>query len=148
MKKPLYYCIEKQTLKVLSLGFLPEVWGNITGMSTLSDADAEDLTWAGYPDHGFYTRANALNLNVLELDLDVALNLSRSIQVDIIKDEVLKELSLSDWMVTKSIETNTQIPENWKTYRQQWRDLSLQPEYPWYIDYPVFSTDESINHII
>ena len=134
--KQLYYCIEKTTLKVLSLGHLPDVWGNITGMGELSESEVQDLTWAGYPDHGFYTKDNALKLNVDSLDLEIAHRIGRSIQTDIIKEEVTTDLSLCDWIVTKSIETNTEIPEEWKVYRQGLRDLSLQSGYPWFVKYP------------
>jgi len=33
-------------------------------------------------------------------------------------------LTESDWVVVKATETNTAIPDNWKTYRQELRDLT------------------------
>ncbi len=34
-------------------------------------------------------------------------------------------LSESDWIVTKSLELGETIPNNWKTYRQALRDITL-----------------------
>lgn len=34
----------------------------------------------------------------------------------------------SDWIVIKAFDTGTSIPEDWKTYRQALRDITLQPD--------------------
>lgn len=138
--KPLYYCIEKQTLKVLSLGFLPEVWGNITGMSEISTEDAMDLTWAGYPEHGFFTETDALQLGASKTDLEAAYQLGKEIQSILAKEQIANELSLSDWVVVKYTELGTAIPDNWKRYRQELRDLSNLPSYPWEVILPIMPT--------
>ena len=36
------------------------------------------------------------------------------------RDKLLRD---TDWVVTKAIETGTNVPTNWKTYRQALRDL-------------------------
>lgn len=138
--KQLYYCIEKQTLKVLSFGFLPEVWGNITGMSDISTKDAMDLTWAGYPDHGFFTETAALKLGVLKKDLETAYQLGKDIQTLSAKEQIANKLLLSDWVVVKYTELGTTIPDNWKRYRQELRDLSTSTSYPWEIVFPNMPT--------
>ncbi len=42
-------------------------------------------------------------------------------QVREIRDQLLKE---TDWVVVKYAETGSEIPSNWKTYRQQLRDIT------------------------
>lgn len=42
-------------------------------------------------------------------------------QVREIRDQLLKE---TDWVVVKYAETGSEIPSNWKTYRQQLRNIT------------------------
>lgn len=67
-----YYCIDKKNKIVLSSGPVPEVWGNISGMTDLDQATLADLTWANYPDYGFLTREAALALGISAESLDEA----------------------------------------------------------------------------
>lgn len=39
-------------------------------------------------------------------------------------------LEQSDWVVVRSIETGTPIPEVWVKYRQALRDITKQPGFP------------------
>ena len=134
--KSLYYCIEKSTLKVLSFGFLPEVWGSITGMADLSEKDAMDLSWAGYTDHGFFTEKAAKKLGASKEDMSAAYDLGKEIQSISAKEQISSALSLSDWVVIKYTELGTGIPDNWKRYRQELRDISSLPTYPWEVIIP------------
>ena len=52
----------------------------------------------------------------------------RDTELDRTLNQLRKErnqlLTESDWVVVKATETNTAIPDNWKTYRQELRDLT------------------------
>jgi hypothetical protein len=43
------------------------------------------------------------------------------------RDRLLAE---TDWVVTKAYETKTEVPQAWAAYRQQLRDLPMQPNFP------------------
>jgi hypothetical protein len=45
-------------------------------------------------------------------------------------------LSMSDWVVIKSVEVEMLELEAWKTYRQALRDVPEQEGFPWTIDWP------------
>jgi hypothetical protein len=66
------YCIDKEHMKVLSSGPVPEVWGTISGMKDLTAEVLADLSWAGYPFYGFLSRDAALAVNIPEADLNNA----------------------------------------------------------------------------
>lgn len=134
--KPIYYCIQKSTKEVLSAGFLPETWGNITGMQDLSEEDAADLSWAGYEDYGFLTFDAAKKLKITKKNLDESLELASKIQGEIVKNHRDELLSATDWVVTKSFETGIEIPTEWAKYRSALRDIKNQETYPWDVIYP------------
>lgn len=46
-------------------------------------------------------------------------------------------LTRSDWVVTKALETGTDIPIDWAIYRQALRDISNQDGFPHEITWPV-----------
>jgi hypothetical protein len=50
------------------------------------------------------------------------------------RDQLLKD---TDWIVTKSVETNTLVPVAWSTYRQALRDITRQDGFPWNVQWPV-----------
>jgi hypothetical protein len=43
----------------------------------------------------------------------------------------------TDWVVLRAIETNTEIPEDWKTYRQALRDITEQLNFPNFVEWPI-----------
>lgn len=49
------------------------------------------------------------------------------------RDEKLKE---TDWMVIKSVETQSVFSPEWATYRQALRDVTAQAGFPWTITWP------------
>ena len=59
----------------------------------------------------------------LETKVNVKLNNERW---DIIRKERNRELSETDWIVTKSNETGSSISNEWKSYRQSLRDITTQ----------------------
>ena len=59
----------------------------------------------------------------LETKVNVKLNNERW---DIIRKERNRELSETDWIVTKSNEAGDVIPVEWKAYRQSLRDITTQ----------------------
>ena len=54
-----------------------------------------------------------------------------------VTDKRTQLLTDSDWVVLKAIDTGTQVPQEWQTYRQQLRDITLQPEFPYNVVWPV-----------
>ena len=53
-----------------------------------------------------------------------------------IKEKRAKLLADSDWVVIKATDTGTPIPQDWQTYRQALRDITLQPEFPYNVVWP------------
>lgn len=45
-------------------------------------------------------------------------------------------LSMSDWVVIKSVEVEVPELDSWKVYRQALRDVPEQAGFPWNIDWP------------
>ena len=45
-------------------------------------------------------------------------------------------LAETDWIVIKAVDQGTQVPQAWSTYRQQLRDITLQPNYPFTVTWP------------
>lgn len=134
--KPIYYCVEKPKLTALYAGYLPETWGTITGMADLSENDAADLTWAGYEDYGFLTRAAAKKLGISDENLDKALEVGAGFEKVRVQEYIDALFQASDWVVTKSLETGTDIPTEWAQYRSALRNIKKQENYPWNIVYP------------
>jgi hypothetical protein len=54
----------------------------------------------------------------------------------VIKKEQRLLLNASDWRIIKAVDTGEPIPTNWQTYRQQLRDVTLQPD-PFNITWPI-----------
>jgi hypothetical protein len=54
-----------------------------------------------------------------------------------VKDKRTELLTDSDWVVIKALDQGTPIPQDWQTYRQALRDITLQPEFPYNVVWPV-----------
>ncbi len=132
----IYFLVARDTLQVLSAGPLPETWGTITGLKGVTDEAAADLSWANYPNHGFFKRDAALALGVPEHELDAALRLGAEALYPDTLDEINRRLSLCDWVVVKASETGLPMPQVWADYRQALRDVQRQPDFPFDIDWP------------
>jgi hypothetical protein len=50
-----------------------------------------------------------------------------------VRDVKLEE---TDWVVTKHLELGLPIPEAWLTYRQGLRDITSQPQFPDFVNWP------------
>lgn len=83
----LMYCVDKENKSALSAGPVPDVWGTISGMADLDYASLSDLTWAGYPNHGFVTRQDALTIGVPEASIQQA----ESLWNTVLKDEIVRD---------------------------------------------------------
>lgn len=46
-------------------------------------------------------------------------------------------LAESDWIVAVSYEQQVPVPQEWQTYRQLLRDITVQPNFPYEIEWPV-----------
>jgi hypothetical protein len=53
-----------------------------------------------------------------------------------VQDKRIQLLTSSDWVVIKAMDQGTQVPEAWRTYRQQLRDITQQPGYPLTVTWP------------
>ena len=53
-----------------------------------------------------------------------------------VKTQRTNLLNASDWVVVKAMDQGTQVPEAWQTYRQQLRDITQQPGYPFTVTWP------------
>lgn len=129
----IYYCIQKDAKKAISAGALPEVWGTITGMQNLSAKDVYDLTWAGYPNHGFMSLADAQAFGIEQSELDAALELGAQHHGNIVKADRNCRLASTDWRF-RSDQTPS---KEWQDYCQALRDITSQPGFPWEINWPV-----------
>lgn len=128
-----YFCVHKTDKTVLSAGALPHVWGNISGLSGVDDATAADLTWAGYPDHGFVVAEQALALGVPQSALDIVNEgITNDYRAVVISDRN-QRLSESDWTQIADSQVNK---EAWATYRQALRDIPAQEGFPWNVVWP------------
>lgn len=53
-----------------------------------------------------------------------------------VKADRNRMLASCDWVVAKSIENATPVPDGWKAYRQALRDIPLQKGFPFNITWP------------
>ena len=129
----IYFCVHKVDKSVLSAGALPHVWGNISGLSSVDDATAADLTWAGYPDHGFMVAEQALACGVPQSALDNAFaSITNNYRAVVISDRN-QRLSESDCTQMPDAKVNK---DAWATYRQALRDIPEQEGFPWNVVWP------------
>lgn len=70
---------------------------------------------------------------VLNSSFDLMQQETKSIEV---REERNKRLSATDWLITKAVETNLPVPETWRQYRQELRDISNQQGFPWLVSWP------------
>tara|TARA_X000001036_G_scaffold417084_1_gene434759 strand:- start:813 stop:1073 length:261 start_codon:yes stop_codon:yes gene_type:complete len=63
-----------------------------------------------------------------QTDEEIARDIINRKKIDRERRDLL--LSESDWVVTKAMEEGTEIPTNWKTYRQALRDLPAHSSFP------------------
>ena len=45
-------------------------------------------------------------------------------------------IAATDWIVIKSVEAGTAVPEAWQTYRQALRDIPEQTGFPFQVYWP------------
>lgn len=54
------------------------------------------------------------------------------------RDRLLTE---SDWVVVKAYESGTPVPEPWVEYREKLRQITSQPHFPRYVEWPTSPTE-------
>jgi len=54
-------------------------------------------------------------------------------RIDAMRTELLIQ---TDWYVIRQQETGESVPDNIITYRQELRDITMQPGYPWSVEWP------------
>lgn len=123
-----YYLCDLEEKKAIELTQIPEVWGNITGMSDLDDAALADLSWGGHADRGFLSKEAAEQAGVSTASLNAALALGTEVAKEQVRDKRDLLLNESDKAVTVdrwegySDETKQIIAG----YRQALRDVTNQ----------------------
>lgn len=133
-----YYCVELDSKTPISAGRLPDVWGNITGLSGVDDAAAADLSWAGYPNHGFHDRSAAEALGVSVAALDSILATGSLVEGDAIRAQrdvalaqTVDRLNPIQWEAFTDAQRNA-----WRSYRETLLSITQQPGFPWEIVWP------------
>jgi hypothetical protein len=59
-----------------------------------------------------------------------------AVYTQIVKADRDKMIASTDWVVTKSAEEGTQVPQAWKDYRQALRDIPTQEGFPFTVTWP------------
>jgi hypothetical protein len=115
--KTRYYTCYFPDLKALQFAPGPETWGNITGMADLDDEALADLSWAGYPDHGFLTEAAAVKRGITAESMAAAKDIGGQVEMIPVREQRDVLLTASDAAV---------LPDRWAGYskaqRQEWTD--------------------------
>lgn len=129
----IHYCVHKGTKEPLSAGRVPAVWGQISGLADVTGDELANLSWAGYPDHGFLTEEQALAHGVSQEALDAALEVASSAEGDVVRAERNKRLSACDWTQMPDATVDKEV---WVTYRNALRDVTNQAGFPWSVTWP------------
>lgn len=130
----IFYCVSKSDKKPLLAGRVPAVWGTISGLADVRGDALADLTWAGYPDHGFLTEEQALAHGVAKSDLDTALAAAAHKEGAVVRMERDRRIASCDWTQAEDSPVDKAV---WAQYRQALRDITKQEGFPWTVDWPV-----------
>ena len=116
-------------------------WAELVLDKDMTETDVDNLAYAYAPKTGsvpsFVTESQERIAKFVTQTQDGDWTQSR---VDALsKDEIVKlareqrdsRLADSDWVVTKALEAGSAVSSNWKTYRQELRDLPAQDESKW-----------------
>jgi hypothetical protein len=106
--------------------FLPENWGPIFGLSGFIDK-LDNLSWLGeqYADMGWFI--------VGEESASMDKKMLSQIEWERAK-QLLKE---SDWVMLPDVPMTVGEKEQWIEYRQQLREIRLQSDFPFSIEWPI-----------
>jgi len=81
-------------------------------------------------DGNWYTKYSVADMDAEQI---AAADAAQAKSVRQTRDDLLKE---TDWLVIRSVETNTALTNEWATYRQALRDLPSQAGFPWEVQWP------------
>ncbi len=79
----------------------------------------------------FFSKGNSLNITpaqIKEKFEELVAEFNQTEPIRLLRNQRDKLLTETDWVTTKAIETEEPIPAEWKTYRQQLRDLPSTAE--------------------
>jgi hypothetical protein len=103
---------------------LPENWGPILGLSGFKDK-LNDLSWVGMPDKGWF------EVEVSDIEIEI------KEKKQLIDFQIEKELNESLHMVASdNLNVTKQQRIKWIEYRQQLKEIYLQPDYPLEVYWP------------
>lgn len=141
--KKWYFVCDFETKEVIDLMQVPAVYGQITGMSDMSDEVLGDLTWAGFPTKGFVEYQSALDKGINKADLDNKKDLLLETAKNVIRTKRDDLLSACDWTVAP--DRFSQWSENSQqeiiNYRQALRDMTENQSDYFYPTWPEIPSD-------
>jgi hypothetical protein len=129
-----YYLCDLVNKVATDMFQLPDVWGNITGMAQLTSEEVADLGWAGLDGKGLLLEAAALDAGVSIESIAAAKEIGAVACGDQARDKRDLLLSQSDWTQVADAPVDKTA---WATYRQELRNISAQPGFPWAVVWPI-----------
>lgn len=81
-------------------------------------------------DGNWYTKYSVADMDAEQI---AAADAAQAKSVRQTRDDLLKE---TDWLVIRSVETNTALTNEWVTYRQALRDITAPDGFPWEVQWP------------
>lgn len=111
---------------------MPDISG-LTVVHTLADSNNITFFLSTCPDDVVIEERTGIEIiTQQEWDTEIANydSVQESKRYDILRKHRNKLLEMSDWFVTKSLETNTTLSDDFKTWRQNLRDLPASNTFP------------------
>lgn len=140
--KKWYYLVNYKDKTALEYTQIPAVWGNISGMTDLSDSTLRLLDWAKYPNFGFIPEDVAKQQNISQSSMDRVKALGREVALIQLRNKRDTLLNASDASVT--IDRWESYNQTKKTiianYRQALRDLPASTD-PFNPTFPTIPTE-------
>jgi hypothetical protein len=129
-----YYLCDLVNKVATDMFQLPDVWGNITGMAQLTSEEVANLGWAGLDGKGLLLEAAALDAGVSIESIAAAKEIGAVACGNQARDKRDLLLSQSDWTQVADAPVDKTA---WATYRQELRNISAQPGFPWAVVWPI-----------
>jgi hypothetical protein len=129
---------------------LPKSWKNISGFNFLTDKELKEQGWLPWEIVEIKTsKDEVLIMSTIEIHDDKIIETQnkRTKTNEEIKNEYDEKcnsakqlrdrfLAESDWIVIKNIEGGITNIQEWKTYRQELRDITKNPDFP-EVEWPI-----------
>jgi hypothetical protein len=140
--KKWYYLVNYKDKVAIEYTQIPAVWGNISGMSDLSDSMLRLLDWAKHSDVGFIPEDVAKQQNISQSSMDRVKAIGR--EVALVQLRTKRDLLLKESDAAVVIDRWNTYNDSKKTtisnYRQALRDLTNTTD-PFNPTFPVIPTE-------